>query len=84
MSFRRGQFIAEWNEDLVFCEQKDHLLESEHVTVLIELLLLPHNTSPHCIAWGIILPTKISIGIDLPVQLYHVPRFWRADKNVSS
>lgn len=77
----KGRLIARWSEDVVFCETKEHILEGPHVALLLELLVLPTTASaqPPCpIAWGIILPSKISLNETVAIQLYRIPKRFRA------
>lgn len=78
--YSKGRLVARWVEDIVFCETREHILEGEHVALLLELLVLPTMTAqaPCPIAWGILLPSKILLDESIPVQLYRIPKRLRA------
>ena len=76
--YSKGTLLARWNEDMIFCELQQHLLEADHVVMLVELLVLPKvHQSPYPVAWGILIPSKVALDKLLPVQLYKVPKWKR-------
>ena len=86
-SFRKGHLVAKWCEEIVFHEVKDHLLNTRHVVMLIELMTLPTaSIPPYPFVWGILIPSKLTLNEDnlLPIQLYKVPKRKQATAKVSA
>ncbi len=86
-SFRKGHLVAKWCEEIVLHEVKDHLLNTRHVVMLIELMTLPTaSIPPYPFAWGILIPSKLTLdeGNLLPIQLYKVPKRKQATAKVNA